>query len=77
MAKKTTRVEACANCGFKTEEVRLRGERKLCAVCADSMPGIYCVGGAAEHSVPATSMRQISYCTNLILAELKKMGGRP
>lgn len=66
---------ACDNCGFKHKDVKVQGEKKLCDVCASSMPGIYAVGGSAEHSIPAVVMRQISFCTNLILSEIRASRG--
>ncbi len=74
MAKKRLKPE-CDNCKSRVNSVGKRGDRKLCLVCATSMPGIYAVGGSGEHSMPATVMRQISFCTNLILAEIRRLHG--
>ena len=76
MANKKEKPSVCDNCCYPSSDVTKRGERKLCRFCAyPAMPGLYCVGGNGEHSVPATAMRHVSYCANLILDELKKMHG--
>lgn len=73
--KKPDKAMSCQNCEFETEDVKLRGDKPLCHVCAESMPGLYVVGASGDQSLPALLMRQNAFCTNLILDEIRKLRG--
>jgi hypothetical protein len=74
LSKKKVKDLRCSNCNYPGDTV-LRGDKTLCLICAESMPGIYHIGAAGALGLAGVTMRQSAYCFNLILTEMRKLTG--
>mgnify|MGYP001611608330 FL=1 len=72
--------EACDSCDYHTQELKLYESRGavptawLCVVCASTLAGNACHYPALYANVDV--MKQISWCTNKILEEIKNLKNR-
>lgn len=74
LSKKKAKELRCSNCNYPGDTV-LRGDKLLCLICTESMPGIYHIGAAGALGLAGVTMRQSAYCFNLILTEMRKLTG--